>query len=205
MKRKYRSIAVTVLAALMALPMVVRAEDTKIVTTIYVTNPDAPALHRLYVGQSTADVLKEINKLEFKGEIPGGDLVDLKVTDVRLKGNNGGSVPQEVWPFKKADNGNIEVDSTKLPGRLELIFNFVETDKGYKFDANEKMQIKDHANNNGIAGVSKSGEGHDGSTRFTFEGVEVFRKFTFANDGDGTELKKRVKLIFSRRAKLNYC
>lgn len=29
MKRMYRSIAVTVLAALMALPMVVRAEDTR--------------------------------------------------------------------------------------------------------------------------------------------------------------------------------
>jgi hypothetical protein len=75
MKKIYRSIAVTVLAALMALPMVVRAED-KIVNTIYVTNPDASALHRLYVGQSKEDVLNEINKeiqdgkLKFQGGFP---------------------------------------------------------------------------------------------------------------------------------------
>lgn len=203
MKKIYRSIAVTVLAALMALPMVVRAED-KIVNTIYVTNNGSTALNRLYVGQSTADVLAEINKeigtgkLKFEGEIPGKGLVDLKVTGVRLKANNGSSEPSEVRPFKKVDNGYIydKGDKTTQLTGLELSFDFVDSDKGYKFDKPANMYIKEHTSKTDIAEAGASGEGRDGSIYFTFKNIKVYRKFTFVNDGDGTELKKKGETDF---------
>lgn len=206
MKKIYRSIAVTVLAALMALPMVVRAED-KIVNTIYVTKPDASALHRLYVGQSKEDVLNEINKeiqdgkLKFQGGFPNSiEKVDLKVTGVRLKVNNGADEFQEVWPFKKVGKGYIydkNDRATQITG-LELIFNFVESDKGYKFAKTANMSIKDSENGAFLRKVGPSGSGSDGSTYFTFNDIHIFRQFKFVGD-DNVKVRKVGAVDFNEQ------
>ena len=194
MKKIYRSIAVTVLAALMALPMVVRAED-KIVNTIYVTKPDVSALNRLYVGQSKEDVLKEINKeiqdgkLKFQGGFPNSiEKVDLKVTEVRLKADKGGKEPTEVWPFKK-DGNNYVLDNNALAISLQLSFNFVESDKGYEFAKTVDMSIKDSVNRTPLRNVDPSGDGRDGSTYFTFKDIPIFRKVMLADFDQGTKIK----------------
>lgn len=63
MKRMYRSIAVTVLGALMALPMSVRAEDKTEISKVEVTANQAFKIDeafRSYVGEKVSESVKRI-------------------------------------------------------------------------------------------------------------------------------------------------
>lgn len=139
MKRMYRSIAVTVLAALMALPMVVRAEDTrKKITKIYVEGLSSQQDVKLYVGEKPSDVLERYGKYTFKAELPSGGSADVKLRSAKFyTDENMQNESQEkiVWPFKKSANGlEYEASKTNFYVGFELVLKDEELYKTYQFD-----------------------------------------------------------------------
>lgn len=89
MKRMYRSIAVTVLAALMALPMVVRAEDKTEISKVEVTANQAFKIDeafRSYVGEKVSESVKRTKEgLVFKAKVNNGaDTVNFTVRELNF-------------------------------------------------------------------------------------------------------------------------
>ena len=101
MKRIYRSIAVTVLAALMALPMVVMAED-KTVNEIVVKQKDGvvEGLTPSYLGETPEKMMERFNKdFEFTTTIDGTSY-QLEVKSIELYRHvNVGGVQQQKKPI----------------------------------------------------------------------------------------------------------
>lgn len=187
MKRMYRSIAVTVLAALMALPMVVRAEDTrKKITKIYVEGLSSQQDVKLYVGEKPSDVLERYGKYTFKAELPDSSekpVVELRsvkfYTDASMINE---SQEEAVWPFKKSANG-LEYDAGKQNFRVgfELVLANKDLYENYQFD-NPKLFFGQNA----VDGLESTLTSRDGQNKlidrafFPFK-CDVYRKVKFEN------------------------
>ncbi|KFA57081.1 hypothetical protein [Mageeibacillus indolicus] len=139
MKRIYRSIAVTVLAALMALPMVVRAED-KIVKEIVVKQIDGVVedLTPSYLGETPEKMMERFNKdFEFTTTIDGTPY-QLEVKSIELfRHVNGGAVKRAYSIKKGSDNGGFLYEK-----HIELVFKNRDSHKTLKFDPNSGTPTK---------------------------------------------------------------
>lgn len=141
MKKIYRSIAVTVLAALMALPMVVRAEDNRLlVKEIEVTGLKDPKDVRLYVGETYKNVLDRYANITFKAKLPDTN----KYVDMELKAvgfySQGQGYPEhklsdDVWPFDKTQDG-LKLNKDKMKFKTVFTFAFKEPDLYDKYQFN---------------------------------------------------------------------
>lgn len=191
MKKIYRSIAVTVLAALMALPMVVRAEDKKKVKEVQVTFLKDTGMHS-YIGETKEDLLKRMNKeLKFEAVIDGvGERPELEVIEVKLQSEGTRKEYKgAIWPFKQ--NGNdIEYEpEPKLKQRyFELTFKERAVGAKYEFDGHPNLSI----NGNVLQAA--------GSTRYVFGNPEltgvkyelanhVYREIHLADFDNGSKIK----------------
>lgn len=191
MKKIYRSIAVTVLAALMALPMVVRAEEKKVVKEVQVTFLKDTGMNS-YIGETNADLLERMNKeLKFEAVIDGvNERPELEVIEVKLQSERTRKEYKgAIWPFKQ--NGNdIEYEpEPKLKQRyFELTFKKRDVGAKYEFDGQPNLSI------NGkflqAAGSTRYVLGDPGLTGVKYElENHIFRKVKFADFDQGTKIK----------------
>lgn len=191
MKKIYRSIAVTVLAALMALPMVVRAEDKKVVKEVQVTFLKDTGMHS-YIGETNEDLLKRMNKeLKFEAVIDGvNERPELEVIEVKLQSEGTRKEYKgAIWPFKQ--NGNdIEYEpEPKLKQRyFELTFKKRDVGAKYEFDGHPNLSINGEVLQ--AAGSTRYVLGNPELTGVKYElENHIYRKFMFADFDNGSKIK----------------
>lgn len=191
MKRIYRSIAVTVLAALMALPMVVRAEDKKVVKEVQVTFLKDTGMHS-YIGETNEDLLKRMNKeLKFEAVIDGvNERPELEVIEVKLQSEGTRKEYKgAIWPFKQ--NGNdIEYEpEPKLKQRyFELTFKKRDVGAKYEFDGQPNLSI--NGNVLQAAGSTRYVLGDPELTGVKYElANHVYREVHLADFDNGSKIK----------------
>ncbi|KFA56854.1 hypothetical protein [Mageeibacillus indolicus] len=193
MKRMYRSIAVTVLAALMALPMVVMAED-KTVNEIVVKQKDGvvEGLTPSYLGETPEKMMERFNKdFEFTTTIDGTSY-QLEVKSIELYRHvNVGGVQQQ----KKADIIKKGSDNGGFPDEkyIELIFKDRASHKTLKFstDVTNPTKLKIGTTEVVTSGTTRIiGEpDYVEGARFKLDNT-VFRKIYFSNVGPKKIFKK---------------
>ena len=191
MKKIYRSIAVTVLAALMALPMVVRAEDKKVVKEIVVTRKKGlvESLTPSYLGEDIKTMVDRFNKdFEFKTTIEGVDY-QLKVNSIKLYRHAKGGATKDADSIKKGSDN----DSFPVKKDIELVFTEDSSYETLKFGTNPNNNTKlkigttevDILSTTRIVGKPDPVEG----ARFNLDNT-VFRKIYFSSVGQKNLFKK---------------
>ncbi len=205
MKKIYRSIAVTVLAALMALPMVVRAEDTRpIIQEIGVEGLTGPEDVRLYVGETSKNVLDRYANITFKAKLPGTNDVyaDMKLKAVGFYKDEPAYHKDElaslgVWPFDETQNGwEFNKDKTNFYTVFTFEFKDHSLYKKYQFeskntdDKNTKLVFQ----NGKTAESRRTGRvqvGQDWIEQvFVPFKCHIFRKFRFLDDTNDVKIAK---------------
>lgn len=205
MKKIYRSIAVTVLAALMALPMVVRAEDTRpIIQEIKVEGLTGLEDVRLYVGETSKNVLDRYANITFKAKLPGTNDVyaDMKLKAVGFYKDEPAYHKDElaslgVWPFDETQNGwEFNKDKTNFYTVFTFEFKDHSLYKKYQFeskntdDKNTKLVFQ-----NGTTAESR----RTGRVQVGQDWIEqvfvpfkchIFRKFRFLDDTNDVKIAK---------------
>ncbi len=192
MKRIYRSIAVTVLAALMALPMVVRAEDKKKVKEVQVTFLKDTGMHS-YIGETNEDLLKRMNdELKFEAVIDGAENQELEVIEVKLQSKvEKKAYEGPIWPFKQNGN-NIEYENDlKLECRkIELTFKDKGLSEKYEFAGFPKLKFVGTDKELTSTGTLRLPLIKDGLTGVKYElENHIYRKFMFADFDNGSKIK----------------
>lgn len=197
MKRIYRSIAVTVLAALMALPMVVRAEDTRpIIQEIEVEGLTGPNDLRLYVGEKSEDVRDRYKKtITFRAKLPGSGRADMELKAVGFYSQGQGYLEQklsdDVWPFEKTQDGlKLNKDKMKFKTVFTLAFKDPKLYANYQFlskntdDKNTKLVFKGSGEKVSSARVENSFQGGNPIEllHVPFDAT-IFRRFNFISEG----------------------
>lgn len=179
MKRMYRSIAVTVLAALMALPMAVRAEDKTEISKVEVTANQAFKIDeafRSYVGEKVSESVKRIKDgLIFKAKVNGADDILLTVKDVKLYKSND-KICEEgelVWPFKQTGS-KFEYDPAESPNKIEVELAFEKQNDSTKYSFSDSIELMNGGKKISLA-KSKSKPGNIS----LFIDNSVYRKFLF--------------------------
>ena len=201
MKKIYRSIAVTVLAALMALPMVVRAEDNRLlVKEIEVTGLKDPKDVRLYVGETYKNVLDRYANITFKAKLPDTNkYVDMELKAVGFYSQGQGYNAQRlksdyVWPFDKTQDGlKLNKDKMKFKTVFTLAFKEPDLYDKYQFnstDAENTELVFDNGTkklSSSRTEISSQGGKNIELLHVPFDAT-IFRKFTFISEG--AEVKK---------------
>lgn len=180
MKRMYRSIAVTVLAALMALPMAVRAEDKTEISTVEVTANQAFKIDeafRSYVGEKVSESVKRTKEgLVFKAKVNNGaDTVNFTVKGVKLSKPNGNICEGDelVWPFKQTGS-KFEYDPAESPNKVEVELAFEKGEDSAKYSFSDSIELM---NGNKKISLAKS-KSEPGNISLSIEN-SVYRKFLF--------------------------